>query len=153
MRQRHLFVVCVALSWIPLGCSGDGSNITLAPVKGKVTLGDKPVAGVTVSFMADNAPRFAVGETDAEGNYQLTMFDENDGAAVGPNVVTITSSTPPGPPPTNAEEYSKVMGFGKDASSKPQKVVIPEKYADAKRGLLKVIVKPGANEHSFKLKE
>lgn len=152
MSQRHVLVVCVALAGIPLGCSGDGSNVPLAPVKGKVMLGDKPVAGVTVSFMAESAPRFAVGETDAEGNYQLTMFEENDGAAIGPNVVTITSSTPPGPPPTNAEEYSKVMGLGTD-KPKTQKVIIPEKYADPKRGLLKVIVKAGANEHSFKLKE
>lgn len=149
-----MFVVCIALAWIPFGCSESGSTIALAPVKGKVTLGDKPVAGVTVSFMAENAPRFAVGETDAEGNYQLTMFEKNDGAAIGPNVVTITSSVPAGPPPTNAEEYSKTMGLGANSSSKPTpKVVVPEKYADAKRGLLKVVVKAGANEHSFKLQE
>ncbi len=149
-----MFVVCVALAWIPLGCSGSGSTIALAPVKGKVTLGDKPVAGVTVSFMTEKAPRFAVGETDAEGNYQLTMFDKNDGAAIGQNVVTITSSSPPGPPPTNAEEYSKTMGLGANSSSKATpKVIIPEKYADAKRGLLKVIVKAGVNEHNFKLQE
>ena len=153
MSQRRAFVVCVAMAWIPLGCSGEVSTVKLAPVKGKVTLGDKPVAGVTVSFMAEGTPRFAVGETDAEGNYQLTMFDQNDGAAIGQNIVTITSSSPTALPATNADEYSKAMGFGTKSSSKPPKVVIPAKYADAKRGLLKVIVKAGANEHSFKLQE
>ena len=153
MSQREVFVACVAMALIPLGCSGGGDTIKLAPVTGKVTLHDKPVEGAVVSFIAEGAPRVAVGETDAEGNYQLTMFDKNDGAAIGQNVVTISSPSDPAPLATNAEEYSKTMGIGAGNVAKVPKVVLPTKYADAKRGLLTVNVKEGANEHSFKLQE
>jgi hypothetical protein len=61
----------------------------MAPVRGQVTLDRKPVAGATVVFLCQGAPRPAVGTTDSSGNFQLTTFEPNDGAVVGTHVVTV----------------------------------------------------------------
>jgi len=151
MRRRFL-IVCTVITLIPLGCSGGAGKIKLAPVKGKVTMGDKPVEGAVVTFNMDGAPRAAVGETDAEGNYRLTMFDKDDGAVIGQNVVLITNAEAP-VTPTSPEDYGKAMGIGGAAPPKTTKSFVPAKYADAKKALLKVNVKEGANVHDFKLQE
>lgn len=70
------------------GCSGSDRPAT-APVRGQVTFRGKPVAGATLSFLCDGAPRPAVGTTDAAGAYQLTTYEPNDGAVAGTHVVTV----------------------------------------------------------------
>lgn len=153
MRRRFLFVCCGLVALAPFGCSKGGSGVNLAPVKGTVTMGGKPVEGAVVSFNMESAPRVAVGETDANGNYSLMMFDKDDGAVVGQNVVTITGAEVAAAPPTSSDEYAKVMGIGGTAPPKTTKTVIPSKYADLKKALLKVNVKVGPNVHDFKLQE
>ena len=158
MSHRCVCVGFTLLMCLSLACSKSGGGaVKLGQVKGKVTFLGKPVEGAIVSFNAEGAPRFAVGETDVEGNYRLSMFDKNDGAVVGQNTVTITGAAASEPvTPTGADDYGKAMGIGAGNAPKiPQnaKVSIPAKYADLKRGLLKVNVQDGANEHDFKLQE
>ena len=115
-------------------------------------MGGKPVEGAVVSFNIDGAPRAAVGETDAAGNYTLTMFDKDDGAGIGQNLVLIAGAETPAAP-TNVDDYAKAMGIGGTAAPKITKTFVPAKYADAKKALLKVNVTAGANVHDFKLQE
>lgn len=76
------------------GCGGR-SDLSLAPVSGKVTMDDKPLAGALVRFEpTGGSPKQgwsdASGITDAEGKYNLLTGDLSIGAVVGPNRVSIT---------------------------------------------------------------
>lgn len=73
------------------GCGGGGSDRPkLVPVTGTVVYNGTPVAGATVSFWAEKAPRPAEGVTDSQGKFSLSMFDFNDGAIPGANKITVT---------------------------------------------------------------
>ena len=71
----HVFLVlCTsALGALP-GCNSARSVGPCVPVEGKVTLGDKPLAGGMVSFLPleaeDGVPR-SEGVVDAQGRYAL----------------------------------------------------------------------------------
>jgi hypothetical protein len=136
------------------GCSDGGTATT--PVSGKVTLKGSPVAGAQVTFMAEGAPRAAIGTTDSQGRYQLTTFKPNDGAVVGKHTVTIVG--PAGTPaeamsPTNPSAgYAKAM-LGASAPKKTEQVGgVPAKYADPKTSELRAdVTKGGPKEFNFDL--
>jgi hypothetical protein len=60
-------------------------------VNGSVTLDGKPLSGATVTFMPVDATsgRMAGGITDDDGQFQLTTFDEGDGALPGEYKATV----------------------------------------------------------------
>jgi hypothetical protein len=80
-----------------LGC-GD-SDFQFAPVSGKVTLNDQPLADATITFLPSGSageagpPSWAV--TDAQGSYSLQSRDGQTGAVVGQHRVMITTSKEP----------------------------------------------------------
>lgn len=158
MKQQLTWICFACLTCLAVACSKGGGSVKLAQVTGTVTFMGKPVEGAVVSFNAEGSPRVAVGETDVGGKYSLSMFDKDDGAMVGQNVVTITGAPGSEPvAPVNAEDYGKAMGIGPGNAPKDvknAKVSIPAKYADLKKGLLKVNVTEGAaNQHDFKLQD
>src|SRR5712671_5793789 len=69
------------------GCSQSG-RMPMAPVHGQVTYQGRPVANAAVEFLCPGASRPAAGTSDEQGNYRLTTFTANDGAMIGPHVVT-----------------------------------------------------------------
>ena len=72
-----------------LGC-GDPNVPDLGRVYGRVTLDGEPVKRARLVYQADGKPP-CVGETDEDGNYEI-MFDTGiRGAAVGKNLVTIST--------------------------------------------------------------
>jgi hypothetical protein len=76
-----------------IGCGGgDEDRPDLYPVSGTVVYNGEPVPGATVSFWAEGAPRAAVGTTNAEGKFTLTMFEFNDGAMAGDNKITVSKA-------------------------------------------------------------
>jgi hypothetical protein len=76
-----------------LGCQK--SPYDLAPVRGKVTLGNQPVVGGKIMFApvakADSleAGKAAYGRTESDGSFALTTFGDGDGAIVGEHWVTV----------------------------------------------------------------
>jgi hypothetical protein len=60
---------------VPLGCNFDPPVPPLAPVKGKVTVGDKPLTSGQVSLQAsdkDKAPKFlSAGKIESDGSYEI----------------------------------------------------------------------------------
>lgn len=84
------FLIC----GISFGCGGDSPPATppTVPVRGKVLVGGKPLAGVRVTFhpQADfGGPKFKPsGLTDREGEFSLSSARANDGAPVGDYSVT-----------------------------------------------------------------
>ena len=98
--QKTWLALCGGLRLGLAGC-GEDPGVTdrpaTVPVSGVVTLGGNPVEGATVTFHAGvPAPgqtaqgNSAVGQTDAEGRFQLKTFEANDGAVPGEYVVTIS---------------------------------------------------------------
>lgn len=84
MRTLAGFAICVVV--LCSGCGGDGSA-ALYSVKGKVTVGGKPLADCGVNFTAVNPVKGAQpgysGKTNAAGEYQLSDGAGKTGAAVG----------------------------------------------------------------------
>ena len=76
-----------------LALTGCGSKLDYADVSGKVSLNNKPVAGVFVRFypLSDTTEQlpYATATTDDEGFYRLTRGKDKPGALVGPNRVVV----------------------------------------------------------------
>ncbi len=77
------------------GCGGgDGvERLKVHPVQGTVTFAGKPLANAQVAFHpknpTDQRAKVALGTSDANGNFQLTTYDTNDGAVAGEFSVTV----------------------------------------------------------------
>ena len=115
-----------------------------APVSGVVLLDGKPLAKAQVMFVLADGGRPALGETDAEGQYQLSTFEDGDGALVGRHGVAITANKISKPP------------LGSDGLPLPlNKVAIewfaPERYSRVDSSGLNAEVQRGHNTFDFQL--
>ena len=87
-----LVVIAVAVS----GCQKHPFEV--APVSGKITIDGQPLTAGKVMFAPTakggnhEAGRTAMGRLQADGSFQLTTYDEGDGAVVGEHWVTIFGS-------------------------------------------------------------
>lgn len=96
VRMRRLGVL-LFLALVPTGC-GQAPTI---PVRGIVKLDNRPLADASVLFIAQDADgRDARGSTDADGVFQLSTFQNNDGAMKGKYKVVVQppAETRKGPP-------------------------------------------------------
>lgn len=147
MRFRHGLagLHLIALTLLGLSCVlGCGTGERLAPVRGKLFVGDQPAQGGTgfVTFHPDASKgnkwmEEAVGEVKADGTYTLTARDKG-GAAPGWYKVAVN--------------YSEVLNPNNPYVTKwlmPQ----PEKYGDwNKSGIsIEVVEKPEAGHYDIKL--
>ena len=88
--QRLMFVAGVVVLLGTLGCSDSGAAKT-HKVSGKVTTADgAPVKGAAVTFTPTGKGFGANGVTGEDGAYQLSTFNENDGAAEGEYDVVVS---------------------------------------------------------------
>ena len=95
-----LRVILPLLLGLSLGCGGNSSPYTFAPVKGRVLLNNLPLAKATVRFQPDNSaaksppPPDSYGETDDDGYFTLKPvgkgYEGLDGAVVGKHYIQIT---------------------------------------------------------------
>jgi hypothetical protein len=100
-----------------VGCSH--SPYTVAPVHGKVTIDDKPLAHATVMFApistSEEKPpgKPAFGTIESDGVYHLTTFSKNDGAVVGDHWVTVRNvkDLPDGVPEFDRVAYPKKVSI------------------------------------------
>jgi hypothetical protein len=74
-----------------MGC-GKSDQPDLGMVRGRVTLDEKPLANVTVSFRPLGGGRQSCGDTDANGHYELIYLRDIRGAKLGKHRVTIGPS-------------------------------------------------------------
>jgi mannose-6-phosphate isomerase-like protein (cupin superfamily) len=105
----------------------------LAKVDGIVTLNGEPLAHARVVFSPATG-RPATGVTDQQGRFQLTTFQQHDGAVLGRYRVAIA--------PLASEDTN-------DASDPKRKV--PARYADPATTELACQVAPGSNTFAFDL--
>ena len=95
-RGRAVCGLVLAVLAALAGCGGP--KYTFAEVEGKVTLGEKPLRGVIVTFYPDSEGLGAVavlrGTTDDTGTYTLTAVGGKPGALVGNNRVVVNWPLP-----------------------------------------------------------
>jgi hypothetical protein len=155
---RHLASLLLTTVGCALGCaSQNAGRPETAPVRGRITYRGESVGGARVVFIRAGAPRFASGQTDADGRFQLTTYSPGDGAIVGKNVVVVVkrvmssdiSSDPLDPSVAHNEDLD--ASFDRAASSRPARSAIPMKYTTEKTSDLDREVAPGENNLTIDL--
>lgn len=138
-------VLIAAVAALASGCA-QGPPPT-AEVTGKVSLGGKPLANVTIVFIPDKVqgPRVlqSTAQTDAQGIYRLTCDDGRPGAVVGPHTVAVRGDS-------RAAERDRDDPFTPTPAGQPLRPAqvqkqLPERYRSVATSPLKFEVKPGAN--------
>jgi hypothetical protein len=121
-----------------LGAGCGKASVTLAPVSGKVTVGDKPVTSGQVSLVAVDANTstdLSAGTIDANGEYKI-FTGGSAGAPLGKYRITVT----PNMVPTAGDTKATPMPFDR-------------KYGDAKATPLsfEVVTNPASGAYDLKL--
>ncbi len=137
MRHERLTAAvfaAIAVTACFLGC-GDGRP-ALVPVTGTVTFDGKPIQGAEVMFMVKGG-RPSRGETDAEGRFALSTFEEGDGCAPGAAQVVVQKQS---------FHYNQ-QGEGITTFIIPQRYGIP-----GRSGLDVEVIAGGENDFSLELR-
>jgi hypothetical protein len=99
-----------ALLVVPAGCRAKSDRKPVFPVRGKVLYQGQPASGARVGFVSLDDPLALKpqGQVAADGTFQLSTYELDDGAPAGHYVVTITW---PGPNPrSNGEGDEETQG-------------------------------------------
>ncbi|WP_339734225.1 hypothetical protein [uncultured Gimesia sp.] len=93
-NQRVLLFFFLLL--IGQGCGGGPGNLDVAKVSGKVTCEGKPVTQGSIAFtpITDGDRTMpgkpALSKINSDGTFQLTTYEQHDGAVVGKHKVSVT---------------------------------------------------------------
>jgi hypothetical protein len=149
-RLWMLFVLVV----VATGCSDPPDpRQRVVPVTGRVLFKGKPVVHARVTFLAQGAPRQAVGETDSDGRFVLSTWGEDDGAALGEHVITVLLPQAATPMREVSEgDYAAAM----EAQRSQQAAAdgLPAHYANAKTSDLRCkVTESGPNDFDLELED
>lgn len=123
------------------GCGGPNTPVK---VRGVVLLDDKPIPGAMVTYipLAGNG-RQAQGFTQADGSFQLTTFQPNDGALPGSYKITVQVLDAVEVPGGAASSRQGMEAAAKaQQGQKPSRFKLPSGYGDPARTPLKGQVPP-----------
>ncbi|HET6574826.1 MAG TPA: hypothetical protein VFG68_14570 [Fimbriiglobus sp.] len=117
---RRAAAVAAALAVLALSSCGD-NRVPRYPIRGKALVDGKPVPGVIVMLYAVKpVPGFDVNpyaETDAEGNFSFSSYDQADGAPSGEYVMTFDWPVMGGPFKNRPDGPDRLGGrYAKDKS-------------------------------------
>ncbi len=132
---KHLALSAILLLF---GCS-QNEHPELRQVKGTILYNGEPVEDAVVAFYNDNSLRLASGRTDADGEFYLTSFNNNDGALPGEHTVVVSKTE------SSAAEEAPKLSMDEAAKVRPRKFsftrrLLPAKYASVDTSPLKVTV-------------
>ncbi|QDU53160.1 hypothetical protein [Gimesia panareensis] len=130
-----MLVLTFALS----GCDQQTDQSPTALVKGVISFQGKPLERGEIVFFPEGGARIAHGKIQPDGSYQLTTYEEGDGALLGNHQITVVSE----------RDMEGVLPEDPEASMEPS--LIPTKYSLQKTSGLTAQVKEGDNEINFDL--
>ena len=139
-------VVCL-FAILLSGC-GSSDHPELQRVQGRVLHFDEPVVDAFVAFYSEDSKRVATGQTDDQGNFYLSTYEDNDGTVVGEHTVTVTKTSAP----TDDSQLS--MDEAVTAVRRPAKTrqLLPAQYASAESSPLRfTVTEDGPNEFTIEL--
>ncbi len=142
MRIHSVTVFSCAVMLLTLaGCPSASTRpeVELVPVDGTVTMDGEPLAGASVMFGGGSA----MGETDANGHYELARGDRK-GVTVGDHTVVIEKWVTEDGSPYKSDEVSPM-----EANAKQE---IPAKYSNGETTELKATVPAAGGTIDFELK-
>lgn len=141
VSQCKMFACSVGLvvSLSVIGCTQQGAEYNVAPVKGKVVSNGEPVTSGSIRFQPVSVEgtsggqigKPARGTVKEDGTFQLSTYGENDGAVVGKHRVM----------------YLPVVQGAESYEDEPT----PSPYAGLEPKQEQVEVKPGQNEITIEL--
>lgn len=154
-------LLALTVAVIGAGC-GEGTlpRKTVYPVSGKVTMLGAPLIEATVTFGPLDGQPLAYGKTNDAGEYKLTTYSSNDGAAVGNYSVIVTKSVA-GASGGAAAAHGTTAGVnylsgshaGGKASKKASNSVISPEFSDTNKTPLKFKVEAKSdNRYDFEVK-
>lgn len=148
---RIAALVCCVLA---VGCGESGpAGQPVYPVTGKITMNGAPLTDAAVSFAPKSGQPTAVGMTDQNGEFTLTTYQANDGAAAGDYAVVVTKVISASTPEVQQEEHSmepNAPSGGEHSlteSGTKTVLMVPPKYSNANETPLKASVKAGETNH------
>ncbi|MDG2126768.1 MAG: hypothetical protein P8K08_02110 [Fuerstiella sp.] len=141
-----------------IGCGEASDRPETYPVSGTVVYNGDPVEGASVAFWKEGAARAATGVTNAEGKFQLSMYELNDGAIQGSQIVTVSKLQGGAAATTqmstetmnDASAMAEMMAAAGSDGPKASKSLLPEKYSSQTTSPLKETVAAGG-ENTFVL--
>lgn len=117
------------------------------PAAGTVSYQGKTIEGAEVTFTNNAAGSTGTGKTDADGNFRLTTYVENDGVVSGEHVVSIRRVDVVDNTPADVD-----LSAGGEAVPPTITWIIPEKFSNAaKSGLTATVSETEPNEFVFEL--
>lgn len=169
MSTRERLIAAALLMLVGgVGCSSgaEGANrIDVYPVIGRVTMNGNPVANATVTFSPQADQPVAMGRTDASGNYSLTTYEADDGAAPGDYKVMVTKSAggskaggapshdPNDPQASSADPQAMHAAARTSSGENLSSSLLPQKYASkADTDLTASVTDGDSNKIDFDLK-
>jgi hypothetical protein len=154
--------VLLLLAFTVPGCSGSKvpDRAKVYKVSGKVTYLNAPLIGAVVSFSPKGDQPAAIGRTNDLGEFQLTTYGGNDGAAAGDYavLVALVDSGTSAAAPEEAHGTDAAASYGaatahSTKSAKGTASMLPAKYNDINQTPLKAKVDPNAdNKFTFEVK-
>ena len=144
--MRLSSIACLALAVALFsGCVGS-DRPQLAPVSGVVLLDGAPVEGAAVMFVPVAGGRPAQGLTDAQGKFQLTTFNDKDGAILGEHKVGVTKVKV-----TGVTETADGLSGTIDPANVQETWIVPQKYSQPDTSGLTANVEKKTPEVKFEL--
>ena len=135
IRAFSIVVVTAMLA----GCSS-GDQFPTEKVSGKIMYRNAPVTTGTVVFVPEGDMPSATGEIKPDGTFQLTTYDEHDGAVIGKHSVMVTA----------VEDMSNMLP--EERSGTPRSLV-PPKYSNyTTSGLTAEVTEGEPNSVTLELK-
>jgi hypothetical protein len=159
-----LIALCTTIAFFS-GCGGDSGRPKTYKTTGSVKVNGKPIEGAVVTFQLSGGKENAIGSTDANGEFALSMFAPGDGAVEGQYNVAIAKHTTPPPAPTSSgapgviasgelgSDYAPPASSAASGGDKGPKSPIPDKYSNDQTSGLRATISPaGPNRFDFDLK-
>ena len=144
-------VLCAAFAGCG-GAEGAANRPPTYPASGLVTYNGQPVADAQVVFIPQQQQgKGAFARTNAQGEYKLSTFGDEDGAVAGAYYVTITKMEIPPAPPALDQDDPNYKEPGPRETQRPTKYLIPKKYTQATSSKLTAEVKESENRFDFAL--
>jgi hypothetical protein len=145
------------------GCSGgaEGNNrVPVFKVTGTVKLSGAPISEALVAFASKDGEKetlpVALGRTNDQGEYSLTTYNQNDGAAQGDFVVTvsknISSSAAEASQPAHGVDVPATSSHNAKTAKASAGNLVPTQYSDSLKTPLKFTVEAQDNVYDIELK-
>lgn len=145
LTTSPIAALCAAAMFVLSGCGGEASGQReTARVQGTVTYQGQPLTTGTVFFVPEGGGPTAEGQIGEDGTFELTTYEEGDGAVPGKHGVMIHAQ----------REVQEVLPEDEDPDNPQDPQLIPPKYSSVETsGLTATVTADGENSVKFELQD